>query len=300
MMHMNIAQDTTVTYPGGSTGGDGLVLWCGAASLRGGDLSGLITDRTPFHPLDHVWPDQPADTGWVVVNECRARIVDVLTGAIEKTTGNFFLDTEIAAKRGNPDWNYVVFHVLEKDSGSASMITQGMRAVLEVDEERRFKINMAHSACHLSALALNKVCKTYWQKESRLDSLGNPNFDAQFIQESRIDLLSSADRYRIGKSARKAGLNAAAVLEHREILEGQINTQLAEWIRSNEDILVSPGEAPLSAKRLWECRLSDGTASIPCGGSHAANLSEFSEVRVNMEQGADASEFTMHTTVLPS
>ena len=30
-----------------------------------GDLVAVLTDVTPFHPLDHTWPDQPADRGTI-------------------------------------------------------------------------------------------------------------------------------------------------------------------------------------------------------------------------------------------
>lgn len=286
-------RDTVVTFPSGAVVGDGNVLWSGELPLKGTNLFGIITDTSPFHPIDHNWPDQPGDAGWATINGRRYRLNSTLTAAVEKGGDRIFLDTEIHTKRGDPNWVFLVFHVLDH-----RLDETGDLVTLEVDKDERRDISVAHTACHLSSLALNKVCKAFWQKEVRTDSLGNPNFDALFIQQSKIGRLTTEDHYRIGKSARKSGLDAGSLLDQLPVIEGRINRQLAEWIKSNERVSVTPGEAPLSSKRVWECRLIDGLAAIPCGGSHARRLNDFFEIRVNLQRASDVPEFTLRAKVL--
>lgn len=52
-----IASGPRITYPGSATRGRSQVLRC---EERDGRLL-VVTEETPFHPLDHLWPDQPAD-----------------------------------------------------------------------------------------------------------------------------------------------------------------------------------------------------------------------------------------------
>ena len=47
----------------------------------------LITDMTPFHPVSHIWPDHPADQGFVNVGDVQYPVEDCLVGAIEQSTG---------------------------------------------------------------------------------------------------------------------------------------------------------------------------------------------------------------------
>jgi alanyl-tRNA synthetase len=50
--------DTRVSFPAGDMAGRGTVL--GTDVLADGRQA-FVVDVTPFHPLDHTWPDQPAD-----------------------------------------------------------------------------------------------------------------------------------------------------------------------------------------------------------------------------------------------
>ena len=50
---------TVVDFPAGAIAGSGTVLRVDPL----GDAWAVVTDRTPFHPVDPSWPDQPGDTG---------------------------------------------------------------------------------------------------------------------------------------------------------------------------------------------------------------------------------------------
>lgn len=47
------------------------------------DKTYLITDVTPFHPVSHIWPDHPADQGFVTVGDVQYPVEDCLVGTIE-------------------------------------------------------------------------------------------------------------------------------------------------------------------------------------------------------------------------
>jgi alanyl-tRNA synthetase len=47
--------------PGGRVAGRSQIV----EAVPVGDRHGLVVAETPFHPLDHTWPDQPADRGTI-------------------------------------------------------------------------------------------------------------------------------------------------------------------------------------------------------------------------------------------
>ena len=51
-------EDTIVTFPVGDLTATATVLHVAPH----GDRLAVVTDRTSIHPVDHAWPDQPADT----------------------------------------------------------------------------------------------------------------------------------------------------------------------------------------------------------------------------------------------
>ena len=53
----------------------------------------------------------------------------------------------------------------------------------------------------------------------------------------------------------------------------------------------------LTDRREWVCELPDGTARIPCGGTHVTTLAELGSVRVTLELGTDGQQLTMRTAV---
>jgi len=165
---------TLVTFPTGATEGasavrDLVVLPPDTAGFPGGAL-GLIVDTTPFHPVDHTWPDQPGDSGTALVDGVIYPVVDSVTGAIGPD-GEFALGAEIPVRRGDEAWTWHVVHVLEAGPDPAHL--RETNAHLRVDAERRRALSAAHTCCHLMALALNEALHERWRKApGREDSFG--------------------------------------------------------------------------------------------------------------------------------
>jgi alanyl-tRNA synthetase len=272
--------DTWVDFASGAVEGEGVVR---RVEVRDDGAVAVITDRTPFHPLDPGWTDQPGDTGALG----GARVVDCLTGAIGDD-GRLRWPGERDIRRGDPAYTWVVLHLLE---GAAP--EPGERVRLEVDADRRTALSRGHSACHLAALALNEAAARFWSKEPpRRDSRGFPFLDQVAIQESRILPDGAYDAYRCGKSLRKAGFDAAAFLAERDAVAAEADALLAGWIASGAASRVDDGGDPtLCARRTWHSDVPGGPAVIPCGGTHVPDLGVLGRVTVRYaptEQGFEA------------
>jgi alanyl-tRNA synthetase len=267
--------DTRVTYPSGAHHGTSQVI----ETVPLGEAYGVVTEETPFHPLDHTWPDQPADRG--TMNGLP--VADCVTGASDGT--RLYVGEEIPVRRGTDGWDWHVVHVL------ATPVTG--EAELAVDTSYRAALSAGHTACHLAALALNSALADRWRKEAALDSLGRPDFDQTAITTSRILEYGSRDVYRLGKSLRKKGFDAENLDLAR--LARQIDDQLKEWIAADAPVNVHSPSPSLVARRRWTCSLPEGEAAIPCGGTHVSRTSELPSVHVSLSQ--EGAELTMHTTV---
>ncbi|HEX7318058.1 MAG TPA: hypothetical protein VF297_29405 [Pyrinomonadaceae bacterium] len=289
----NISSSTRVTYPQGATSGLSTVL---LAKPHGGDPSRLIivTEETPFHPVDHTWPDQPADVGTLTVDGTALGVSDVVTGAIQDGSEELKLDKDIPVKKGADGWHFVVAHIIDAaDAAPESLV--GQTASFAVDPTHRRLLSAAHSACHIAALALNKCTAHLWRKDALKDSLGHPNLDQLAMQVSKIKTSESLDHYRFGKSVRKQGLDSAAFLEQIGSVEECMNRQLEDWLKTESSIWIETPHPGLDARRMWHCDLPDGAANIPCGGTHLNNIKEFSSIRVNFELLPGVPEVLMHT-----
>jgi len=296
---------TLVTFPSGSTHGGSTVV--AAVPLPGGVL-GVVTDTTPFHPLDHSWPDQPGDRGTVEFDTvefagARYPVVDCLTGAVGPM-GEFALGDEIPARRGDAQWTWLAVHLVETADGTgvsaAAGITPeslvGRAVVLRVDTERRAALCAAHTGCHLLALALNEALAGRWHKEpARADALGSPDFDALAMASSRMDEHASTDRYRIGKSLRKKGFDPDGLAASLPELTSRVNERLAGWIAADARVRVHAPGAELTARRRWVCELPEGTASIDCGGTHLSRLGELSSLTTSLSLSGDGAELVAVT-----
>src|SRR5579862_4656763 len=62
----------------------------------------IIADRTPFHPLDHTWPDQPSDRGTITIDAQTFEIDDAISGAIGPDSTAVLLGEAIPVRRGAP------------------------------------------------------------------------------------------------------------------------------------------------------------------------------------------------------
>ena len=257
----------------------------------------IVTEKTSFHPVSHIWPDHPADKGYVECDGQTAVVTDCLTGAIELATGTLYVAQDIPVKRDTEGWVFVVVHRI-KDGLIDLQPRQKLRLV--VDETYQWQLSLAHSAEHLTSLALNKVLteQGYWRKDAdRKDSLNHYDFHSYAQESSSIEPLCARVGYRLGKTLRKRGFNSVDFLSQLTLIEQSVNHQLESWVELNHDIKLICSGTHLIDSRYWECDLgSDGVATIPCGGTHARSLSDYSSIRVNIKHSGDQN-IEIHTVV---
>lgn len=254
----------------------------------------VIVDATPFHPVDHTWPDQPGDSGEITFDGSAVRITEALMAAVSDE-GELAVGVDIPVKRGSERWTWLVGHPLDGDA--PEWLTEGARVELSVDVPRRAGLSRGHTACHLASLALDLALSDLWRKDPGADALGNPNFEAKANQSSRIHEDGAVDEYRLGKSLRRAGFDTetfAATLADRE---AAINTQLAAWVDSAAPSSVVTDGSTIVDRRSWHCELPDGTAEILCGGTHVASLDEFVSISVSLDL-TDPQLLVMTTTAV--
>ncbi|WP_344840947.1 hypothetical protein [Nonomuraea dietziae] len=115
-------RSTVVTFPEGQVNGRSEIV----GSVPLGVRHGLVTAETPFHPLDHTWPDQPADRGTIG----GLTVVDCVTGA-RSAEGEILLGQDIPVRRGDEGWDWLVVHVTD------APLETGATVELAVDEAYR-------------------------------------------------------------------------------------------------------------------------------------------------------------------
>ncbi|NUU21967.1 MAG: metal-dependent hydrolase [Streptomycetaceae bacterium] len=287
---------TTVGYPVGEVSGKSPVL---AVPVLPDGRWAVVVAETPFHPLDHTWPDQPADSGTLAVAGHEFAVVDCQTGGVGPD-GSFAVAADIPVRRGDDAWAWLVLHIVEPAPGVAPASLVGEQAELAVDPARRAALSAAHTACHLMAFALNEALAERWRKEARTDALGRPDFDNLAMDTSRIVEWASRDEYRIGKSLRKKGFGAEGLADDLPAVQERVNATLARWVAAGSPVRVEVPDGALTARRVWHCALPDGDAHIPCGGSHVHSLAELSSVSTALELSADGTALTARTTVVPA
>ncbi|MCP2349527.1 metal-dependent hydrolase [Nonomuraea roseoviolacea] len=271
---------TVVTFPAGQVSGLSRIV----GTVPVGERHGLVVSETPFHPLDHTWPDQPADRGTIG----GLPVVDCVTGAW--SDGEIHLGADIPARRGAEGWQWLVVHVTD------APLPVGDSVDLAVDPAYRAALSAGHTACHLAALALNAALADRWRKEPALDALGRPDFDQTAITSSRIEPDASVDVYRLGKSLRKKGFTAEGLDTALAEVAAAVNDRLKAWVAADAPVRLDVPGPELTARRTWHCSLPEGEASIPCGGTHVTRTSELGAVTVELalEEGTT---LTMRTTV---
>lgn len=273
--------DTWVDFPAGALEGRGIVV---RADVQDDDRVAVVVDRTPFHPVDHSWPDQPGDTGLLD----GMPVVDSVMGALDDD-GGLVLGDAVDVRRGDPSRTWVVAHLLAAGSAAPA---RGDEVALAVDPGRRAAYSRGHSACHLAALALNEASARFWSKEPpRRDSRGFPFLDQIAIQVSRIEPDAAYDAYRCGKSLRKAGFDSAAFLGSLDEVAEQAHALLDAWIATGAvSRIETDGDPTISGRRRWVCDVPGGPAVIPCGGTHVADLAALGRVRVTYAPTPDGFE----------
>lgn len=282
------ATDTLVTYPAGATSGTGTVLH---VEPFGNGLVAVVLDRTPFHAVDTAWPDQPADRGALTVAGRVLPIEQAVTGGIRD--GALHLGEHLPVRIGTEGWTFVVAHIVAAEGAPAP----GNEVRVDVDAEHRAALSAGHTACHLASLALDAAFADAWTKPAPADALGAPAFDALAIQTSRIVPHGSVDTYRIGKSLRRKGFDAAA-LERLDAVAATANDLLAAWIGTDAPVHIERDAEGLSDRRRWVCALPAGRAEIPCGGTHVTRLGALGAVTVALEarDATGGRELVMTTT----
>lgn len=242
----------------------------------------FAVERTPCHPESPRWPDQPADrctlelAGASAPVECFEGFVRGGEPAIgepdeEDRPGTADGEPGSGEPTGGEAAAPATRCVVHRVSGELP-IELGAEVTLRVDEGYREALSRNHSRCHLVSLALNAALATAWRKEpSARDSLGNIDFDKLAIQTSTISEQGSVDVYRIGKHVRKSGFTVEA-LEDSQALARAVEQIAGAWIAARPEMSIAPGVSTLDERRTWSCAVADGTASFPCGGTHAARL----------------------------
>ncbi|MCG9701527.1 alanyl-tRNA editing protein [Vibrio natriegens] len=259
------------------------------------DVSYLVTETTPFHPVSHIWPDHPADKGSIEIDGALFTVLDCQVGAVEQATNTLYVGTAIPVKRDTAGWTFVVVHVLPR----VESLEPDMMIALQVDKPYQLSLSRGHSAGHLAYLALNKVLADgYWRKDAdRKDPHGYYDFNSYAQETSFVTPDKCVDTYRLGKTLRKRGLNSADMLSDLSDIEHKVNAQLSEWLQRNETIIIECHGDNLTDYRYWKCDLGEGEiAVIPCGGTHAGHLNEFASIQVTLIE-CDPQTIEMHTEV---
>ena len=281
---------TMVTYPNGAVEGRGSVL--AVHPMAGGNV-GVITGTTPFHPRDHAWPDQPGDHGELCAGGVRYPVEDCLTAARAADGGELFVGPDIPVRRGTEGWAWLVLHVVPAPGPAV-----GAPVELRVDAERRGALSAGHTGCHLMALALNAALADRWRRDVRQDSLWHPDFDQLAISSSVIKPDGSTDRYRVGKTLRKAGFVADDLAAALPEIAARTNDRLSIWTTTGAPVMIDRDGSLLSDRRYWTCALPEGRAVLPCGGTHLRNVAQLAELSCALTLSADGTGLTVRTSAV--
>ncbi|CAM3076986.1 alanyl-tRNA editing protein [Vibrio mytili] len=257
----------------------------------------VVTETTPFHPVSHIWPDHPADKGVLRYGGELIEVMDCQVGAIEQQTGELYVGSAIPVKRDTEGWVFVVVHVIPPSPS----LEPGVVVSMEVDKAYQSSLSRGHSAGHLAFLALNKVLAAdYWRKDAdRKDPHGYYDFNSYAQESSFVTPDKCVDTYRLGKTLRKRGLNSADMLSDLQEIAESVNRQLVEWLARDTVITMECKGQRLTDSRYWKCDLGEKEmAVIPCGGTHSSHLNEFGSIHVTLIE-RDSQTIEMHTDVKP-
>lgn len=200
-----------------------------------------------------------------------------MVGATDGT--RLLVGDDLDVRPGAEGWTFVVAHLIDAEIELAV----GDELLLQVDAEHRLALSRGHTACHLASLALNRALADNWRRSGPADALGAPDFDRVAIERSRIVPNGSVDEYRIGKSARKAGIDPAALVDP-DALATAVEETLTGWIAAAAPVRVDTDGPALTDRRTWVCALPEGEARTPCGGTHATSTVELAGLRVEIER----------------
>ncbi|MEW6685791.1 MAG: hypothetical protein AB1393_06240 [Candidatus Edwardsbacteria bacterium] len=267
----------------------------------------LVTDKSPFHPLDYFWKDQPGDRGLIKTEDVTLKISDTVTWPIQKQSQTLSYSPNLNIKRSDPNYILLTAHVIEtitkggdifplEEIFSLGLIGKNVR--MEVDKEYRDSLSRPHSASHLMSLALNKVLDPLWRKDYSRDSLGNRNFDSAAISRSTISPNVSTDTYRLGDSLRKKGFSSDVLLANIEEYSKKIEETIAEWCKLKDVEVIMNGKGDfLGSYWTWNTIVDGKNVSIPCGGTHVGRIGEIVPISIEMKYNAETKEMTIVTSI---
>ena len=281
-------QSTLVSFPDGALTGEGEVLLVDQSAAI------VVVDATPFHPVDHTWPDQPGDSGAIAVGDVQVRVTEAVMAAVSDE-GALAVGSDIPVKRGGEGWTWMVGHRTE--GAIPADIAVGARITLTVDTDRRDSLSRGHTACHLASLALDAALADLWRKEIGADPLGNPDFEGKANQSSRIHPDGSVDEYRLGKSLRKAGFDSEGLAASLAEREQRINDLLSGWVAAAGESRIDVDGPSIIDRRTWRCALPEGEVGFLCGGTHVRSLGEFASISVSLDL-SDPQLLVMTTTAV--
>lgn len=284
---------TVVSFAAGALTGDGIVT---RVERGGADGAVVVVDATPFHPVDHTWPDQPGDAGAISHGGDTASVAEAVMAAASDD-GAFAVGGDIPVKRGAEGWTWLVAHRL--DGAAPDWLVEGAEVTLAADAGRRAGLSRGHTACHLASLALDLAVADLWRKDPGADALGTPDFEGRANQSSRIHEDGAVDEYRLGKSLRKAGFDTEGFAASLTEREERINAQLAAWVASAASSRIEVDGETIVDRRRWVCGLPEGTASILCGGTHVSSLAELASITVSLDL-TDPQLLVMTTAAVPA
>lgn len=282
---------TVVGFPAGALSGAARVVRVEPAD--GGAV--VVLDATPFHPVDHTWPDQPGDVGVLRAGGRSVRVAEAVMAAVADD-GSFAVGGAIPVKRGAEGWTWLVAHRL---AGQVpAWLAPDTVVEAEVDAALRAGLSRGHTACHLASLALDAALADLWRKDPGTDPLGSPDFEGRANQSSRIRADGSVDEYRLGKSLRRAGFDAEGLAATLADRQERMNTRLAAWVASEAPSRIDVSGPTIADRRTWRCDLPEGEVGFLCGGTHVAALAEFSSITVSLDL-SDPQLLVMTTTAVP-
>jgi alanyl-tRNA synthetase len=296
-MNTPIIPNTVISFPSGSTNARSKVVFAEWFDFNNA-LAAVVTTDTPFHPVDHRWPDQPGDTGTMVLQNRVFEVVDSITSACSLESGQVLHDRNITAPRGDSEWNWFVSHIVKLEACCPKDLVQ-QTVDLKVDEKRRIALSAGHTASHLMGLALNLHSRKHWKGlASKYDSLGNPNLDQLAISTSSIQPFASSDHYRFGKSISKSGFGSSGFLAGLEHLVGEMSQSLNGWIQVGGQIQIDTSSDLLTGRREWVCDLPSKKVRMLCGGTHLRSLDELKSVKIELEKLDSLPEIIIRTKVI--
>jgi Ser-tRNA(Ala) deacylase AlaX len=256
-----------------------------ACRTAGDGRLAVITESTSFHPVDAAWPDQPADAG---VIRSAAGEFPVRDAVVAATDGESLrLGADIPVRTGTEGWVFLVAHLV--DEGSA--LAEGDEVEIEADAATRAcPVGRAHRVPP-------RVARPQPRPRRPLVEAGPRRRARQpRLRRCRHRLIADPAR-RVGRplppqqvAAARAGFDTASVQGDLDDLRRSVAAQLDAWVATGATVRVErDGDGDgLTDRRSWVCELPDGTARIPCGGTHLTSLAELAAIEPSFTVVDDA------------